>query len=52
MVDTHKFCVRFSRPEGILVCIYTIFALVGCLTGLAIFDKRDYFGFYEVNVQS
>lgn len=46
--DTREFCAQLSLYEAILVVIYLIFATVGCLCGLAVFDKLDYFGFYKV----
>ena len=46
--DTMKFCAPFSKPELVLTITYMVFALVGCLCGLATFDKLDYFGFDQV----
>lgn len=46
--DTMDFCAQLSLYEAVLVVAYLIFATVGCLTGLAVFDKLDYFGFYKV----
>lgn len=46
--DTRDFCAQLSLYEAILVVVYLIFATGGCLLGLAVFDKLDYFGFYKV----
>ena len=47
--DTMDFCAQLSLYEAVLVVVYLIFATVGCLTGLAVFDKLDFFGFYKVS---
>ena len=48
--DTQKFCKASSRFELILTCTYMAFAVVCCLTCLAVFDKLDFFGFFQVLV--
>ena len=47
--DTSRFCKPVFWPELALTCIYSAFATATCLTGLALYDKLDYFGFYEAS---
>ena len=52
IVDTQDFCAQLSLSEAIVVVTYLVFATVGCLAGLAVFDKMDFFGFYKVRAST
>ena len=47
LVDTKDFCRLSSVPEFIVLTANSIFSTVICLVGLAVFDKLEFFGFYE-----
>ena len=47
-IDTHGFCKRFSRPEAVLLMIYTVFCVSCAVVGPGWFDVFDIYDFYPM----